>query len=63
MYDHLRGGQPLPPSQVIHARPRGRTASGEVPPVEMGTHVPLIAEEPQPEARITFADNRLMIPD
>ena len=63
MYDHLRGGQPLPPSQVIHARPRGRTASGEVPPVEIGTHVPLIAEEPQPEARITFADNRLMIPD
>jgi hydroxybutyrate-dimer hydrolase len=63
MYNHLRGGQPLPPSQVIHARPRGRTASGEVPPVEIGTHVRLIAEEPQPEARITFADNQLMIPD
>jgi hydroxybutyrate-dimer hydrolase len=63
MYDHLRDGQTLPPSQVIHARPRGRTVSGEVPPLEIGTHVPLIDAEPSPEAGITFADSKLMIPD
>jgi hydroxybutyrate-dimer hydrolase len=63
MYEHLRSGQPLPPSQVVWTTPRGRTPGGDVPPVEIGTHFPPIAGDPPAEARITLTEGRLVIPD
>ena len=63
MYEHLRGGRPLPPSQVVHTTPRGRTPGGEAPPIEIGTHLPPIAEDTPAEARITFTEGKLVIPD
>jgi hypothetical protein len=42
MYEHLGGGRPLPPSQVVHTTPRGRTPGVEAPPIEIGTHLPPI---------------------
>ena len=37
MYDHVREGKALPPSQVMSAAPHGR---GDVPPIGVGTHLP-----------------------
>jgi hydroxybutyrate-dimer hydrolase len=55
MYDHLRKGKALPPSQVISSTAsRGRTAEGTVPPIEVGTHLPPIGGEPPRAGRIVF---------
>ena len=58
MYDHLRHGHPLPPSQVVHTTPRGPGA----PPIT-ATNVPPIAAAPAPGARITFTGGQVRIPD
>ena len=58
MYDHLRHGRPLPPSQVVHTRPRGAGA----PPLT-AANVPPIAEAPPAAALITFADGQVNIPE
>src|SRR5262245_17637294 len=58
MYDHLRHGHPLPPSQVVHTVPRGPGA----PPIT-ATNVPPIAAAPAPGARITFTGGQVRIPD
>ena len=58
MYDHLRHGRPLPPSQVVHTTPRGPGA----PPI-MAANVPPIADAPPPSARITFTNGQVKIPD
>jgi hydroxybutyrate-dimer hydrolase len=58
MYDHLRQGTPLPPSQVVHTVPRGAGA----PPVGLGNLPaidPLVAEA----SRIRFMDDTLYVPD
>ncbi len=58
MYDHLRNGRPLPPSQVVHTTPRGVGA----PPITI-TNVPPIADVPAANVRITFTGNQVRIPD
>jgi hydroxybutyrate-dimer hydrolase len=58
MYDHLRHGRSLPPSQVVHTTPRGAGA----PPI-MAANVPPIADAPPPSAQITFAAGQVQIPD
>jgi len=58
MYAHLRSGQPLPPSQVVHTTPRGPGA----PPIT-AANVPPIAAAPSAGALITFAGGQVRIPD
>jgi hydroxybutyrate-dimer hydrolase len=58
MYDHLRNGRPLPPSQVVHTTPRGPGA----PPIT-AANVPPIADAPPANAQITFAGGQVRIPD
>jgi hydroxybutyrate-dimer hydrolase len=58
MYDHLRHGRPLPPSQVVHTTPRGPGA----PPITVN-NVPPIADSPAPSAQITFAGGQVKIPN
>jgi hydroxybutyrate-dimer hydrolase len=60
MYDHLRNGRPLPPSQVVHTTPRG--AGTPVPPITLA-NVPPIADAPAPNVQITFADGQVRIPE
>ena len=60
MYDHLRNGRPLPPSQVVHTTPRG--AGTPVPPITLA-NVPPIADAPAPNVQITFAGGQVRIPD
>lgn len=57
MYDHLRNGTELPPSQVVHTVPRGAAA----PPLSL-VNVPPVAEIPGANA-ITFDGNLLFIPE
>jgi len=58
MFDHLRHGRPLPPSQVVHTIPRGPGA----PPIT-AANVPPIADSPPASARITFAGGQVRIPE
>jgi hydroxybutyrate-dimer hydrolase len=58
MYDHLRNGRALPPSQVVHTTPRGAGA----PPITL-TNVPPIADAPAANVQITFAGGQVRIPD
>src|SRR6516225_7089102 len=61
MYDHLRHGRALPPSQVVHTIPRGGTP-GTAPPIT-ATNVPPIADTPPSSALITFANGQVNIPN
>jgi hydroxybutyrate-dimer hydrolase len=56
MYDHLRNGRALPPSQVVHTTPRGAGA----PPIS-AANVPPIAGAPS--SLITFAGGQVNIPN
>jgi len=58
MYDHLRHGRALPPSQVVHTTPRGPA----VPPIT-AANVPPIADAPPASAQITFTGGQVRIPD
>jgi hydroxybutyrate-dimer hydrolase len=58
MYEHLRHGRPLPPSQVVHTTPRGPGA----PPIT-AANVPPIADSPPASAHITFSGGQVNIPD
>jgi hydroxybutyrate-dimer hydrolase len=58
MYDHLRNGRPLPPSQVVHTAPRGLGA----PPIT-AANVPPIADAPPASALITFSGGQVNIPN
>lgn len=60
MFDHLKNGTPLPPSQVVHTVPRG--AGPPVPPITLA-NVPPISASPDPSALITFVDNEVRIPN
>jgi hydroxybutyrate-dimer hydrolase len=57
VYDHLRSGRPLPPSQVVYTTPRGPGA----PPIS-AANVPPIADAPAPSALITFSGGQVNIP-
>lgn len=63
MYDHLRTGNALPPSQVVRTTPRGGMAECTVPPIEVGTHLPPVQQAPPVERLIVFREGRLLIPD
>jgi hydroxybutyrate-dimer hydrolase len=58
MFDHLRNGRALPPSQVVHTTPRGTGA----PPITLA-NVPPIADAPAPNVQITFAGGQVRIPN
>jgi hydroxybutyrate-dimer hydrolase len=58
MYDHLRHGRSLPPSQVVHTTPRGPGA----PPIT-AANVPPIADAPPAGAQITFTGGQVRIPN
>jgi hydroxybutyrate-dimer hydrolase len=58
MYAHLAQGAPLPPSQVIRAKPRGRGA----PPIT-AANVPGFGDEPSPGDQIRFSGGTLYVPD
>ena len=58
MYDHLRHGGALPPSQVVHTTPRGPGA-----PAITIANVPPIANAPPLSAQITFTAGQVRIPD
>ena len=60
MYDHLRHGRPLPPSQVVHTIPRGLGAP--LLPISPA-NVPPIADTPPPGSQITFTDGQVKIPN
>ena len=61
IYDNLRNGTPLPPSQVVRTVPRGGTP-GAAPPITLA-NVPPIAVNPPLGNQITFNGNILTIPD
>ncbi|WP_138378992.1 3-hydroxybutyrate oligomer hydrolase family protein [Luteithermobacter gelatinilyticus] len=61
MWDHLKSGRALPPSQVIPSVPRGINEKGTIPPLDQ-RNVPPILEKPGKNA-ITFDGGRLMIPE
>ncbi len=58
MYAHLRNGQGLPPSQVVHTIPRGPGA----PPIT-AANVPPISNTPASANLITMSGGRLKIPN
>ncbi|WP_152205872.1 3-hydroxybutyrate oligomer hydrolase family protein [Marinobacter changyiensis] len=58
MYDHLKTGTELPPSQVVRTVPRG----DGTPPLTV-TNVPPVAVNPASEDRIVFESDQLRIPD
>ena len=58
MYDHLRNGRSLPPSQVVHTIPRGSGA-----PAITSANVPPIADTPSPGNQITFTAGQVKIPN
>jgi len=58
MWNHLRDGQSLPPSQVVRTQPRGDIST---PLAE--ANLPEIDPQPELEERIVYADNQLRIPE
>jgi hydroxybutyrate-dimer hydrolase len=61
MYDHLKDGTPLPPSQVVRTVPRGGTPGAA--PAITPTNVPPIAPAPTPADSISMTGSTLRIPD
>jgi len=60
MYDHLKSGAPLPPSQVVETFPRGGTSPA--PPIGPA-NVPPIDPAPAAGRLITFSGRTLHVPD
>jgi hydroxybutyrate-dimer hydrolase len=61
MWDHLRHGAPLPPSQVVRTVPRGGTPGAA--PALTADHVPPIAARPAAGDVITVRGHTLLVPD
>jgi hydroxybutyrate-dimer hydrolase len=61
MYDHLKHGTPLPPSQVVRTLPRGGVP-GAAPPIT-AVNVPPIADSPAAANRILLEGKTLRVPD
>ena len=59
VYDHLRNGTALPPSQVVRTKPRGGSA-GSAPPIATA-NVPSPLAEPLASDRITVEANTVII--
>lgn len=60
MYDNLKNGKALPPSQVVRTTPRGGTPGAA--PAITGANVPAISAAPAAADAITFSGNTLSIP-
>lgn len=65
MFDHLKNGTPLPPSQVVRTVPRGATGPtlADVPPLDEAVNLPAIDADPDAADRIVFSGGILRIPD
>ncbi len=61
MWAHFREEKPLPPSQVVHTRPRGGS-DGKAPALG-AANLPPIQANPPPDARIGFNAHLLEIPE
>jgi hydroxybutyrate-dimer hydrolase len=61
MYDHLKNGTPLPPSQVVRTIPRGGTAGAA--PAIAASNVPAIASAPAGGDAITYSGSTIVVPD
>jgi hydroxybutyrate-dimer hydrolase len=61
MYNHLKNGAALPPSQVVRTTPRGGTPGAA--PAITAANVPAIAATPVAGDAITFGNNMVTIPD
>jgi hydroxybutyrate-dimer hydrolase len=61
MYDHLKTGAAIPPSQVVRTTPRGGVP-GAAPPIT-AANVPPISASPAAGDAITFSGNTLTIPN
>lgn len=61
MWDHLRAGAPLPPSQVVRTASRGGEP-GKAPPIE-ARHLPVISANPPLADRIEVSKGRVVVPD
>ncbi len=61
MYDHLKNGTPLPPSQVVRTVPRGGTPGAA--PALTAANVPPISATPAAGDLITFDGTTLHIPE
>ena len=60
LYEHLKSGKSLPPSQVVHTTPRGAGA----PPITAANVPPSADDNKVAKAdRITFTGSVLRIPD
>jgi hydroxybutyrate-dimer hydrolase len=61
MYNNLKNGTAIPPSQVVRTTPRGGTA-GQAPAIT-AANVPPIAATPATADAITFTGNVMVVPD
>ncbi len=61
MYDHLKHGTPLPPSQVVRAIPRGGMPGAA--PFITSANVPPIEQAPAADRLITFSGRTLHVPN
>jgi hydroxybutyrate-dimer hydrolase len=61
MWNHLRTGAALPPSQVVRTTPRGGTAGAA--PALAGSNVPAWSASPGAADQITFSNNTLNVPN
>jgi len=61
VYNNLRAGTALPPSQVVRTVPRGGVA-GQAPAIA-AANVPVFATAPAATEQITFSNNVVTIPD
>ncbi len=65
MYDRLKHGTPLPPSQVVHTTPRGPVTPpyNQVAPAITSANVPPISANPPVSDLIRMVKTTLLIPD
>ena len=61
IYEHLKHGTPLPPSQVVRTLPRGGTPGAA--PAITAANVPPISDAPAAANRIAMQGRTLRIPD
>jgi len=63
MWNHLRSGAPLPPSQVVRPTPRGGTP-GAAPPITTANLPPIQLAPPAGDAiNFTAVSNTVQIPN
>jgi hydroxybutyrate-dimer hydrolase len=61
MWNNLKNGTAIPPSQVVRTTPRGGTPGAA--PAITAANVPAIAATPAAANAITFSSNTLSVPE